>query len=178
MANAVIDIKDAEAFFAELGPMFDAAAISGLKLAALRGQAYIQTVLIPQTPHPPVDRGTYRGAWKVEPLPNGAMLYNNELHTIFIEYGVRPENVKVGSQAMHKALVEWAMRKGLARNEKEAERTAAALARAFRKRGIYNRMGRIGLGILDELILRHLPAFIVEEVEREIRRTMTAGGVA
>lgn len=157
---------------------FRRAVVDGLLLAAQRGQQKIVAEIIPSRSPPPVDRGTYRGGWSVDPLPDeGAIIYNDELHALVIEHGARADNVKIG-RSMIQALTEWVMRKGIAGAGKEAVRAAWAIARSMQKRGIFNRDGKEGLGILEELVTQHLPDLVQEECEDAIRRAAehTLGG--
>lgn len=162
-----IDLKDAERYFGQLSNEFAKAALAGLRSAALRGVAKIQTEIIPNRTPQPVDRGIFRSGWRSEILPDGATIENNEPHAVFIEEGVRAANVKPGLR-MILALAEWAMRKGIASNMKEAMGRAWAIAKTAQRRGIFN--GGIGYNILGELVDAHLPTMIQEEVAREIER--------
>jgi hypothetical protein len=84
----------------------------GMKSAALFGIQTIITKLIPQAkPHPPVDKGLYRAAWRVQDngVDKPVEIVNNAPHALFIEYGVRASNVKIGRK-MISALAEWSKR--------------------------------------------------------------------
>jgi hypothetical protein len=86
----------------------------GMHSGALRTVQIITTKLIPRAlPHPPVDRGIYRAAWRVEASGESGPIeiVNNAPHAVFIEYGVRAANVKIGRK-MIAALTEWAKRHG------------------------------------------------------------------
>jgi hypothetical protein len=171
-----IDIKDVPRAMGKLKDETRKAAIKGLQSAAMRALQKIRTEVITSRQPPPVDRGIYRAAWKVESLAGeGALIYNDELVAILIEYGVRAENVKPGA-AMIQALGEWAMRKGLAADEKEARGVAFAIANAGKRRGFFNRGGTPGFGILDETVAKLLPNLIKEEVEREVQRALEGFG--
>lgn len=157
---------------------FKRAVVDGLLVAAQRGLQKIVVEIIPSRSPPPVDRGLYRGGWSVDPLPEqGAIIYNDELHAAVIEHGARADNVKVG-RSMIQALAEWVTRKGIAGAGKEAVRAAWAIARSMQRRGIFNREGKEGLGILEELVAQHLPDLVQEECEASIRRAAerTLGG--
>lgn len=148
-------------------------AMAGLLSAAARGTAVIQTQLIPMRTPEPTDRGTYKAGWHFRATPEGSEIYNAEAHAILIENGVRGENVKIGA-AMIRALTAWVIRKGLVgkrgrgegakrSQEQEATSMAWAIARAMRKRGIFNRPGP-GLGIMRELNDRYIEGIIEQEV--------------
>lgn len=141
------------------------AAVRGLQSAAARGVQTIVVQIIPSRSPMPVDRATFKAGWRAWPAPDGAVIENFEPHAILIEKGVRGENVKIGRK-MIDALTEWAIRKRIVADEKEAKRFAWALAKKMKQRGIF-RGGR-GFGILQELVERYLPDYIAEEVAREI----------
>jgi hypothetical protein len=146
-----------------------AAARAGLLKAANRGLQVLITEIIPSRSPQPVDRGTYRAGWKVEVIdPDRVAIMNPEPHAVFIEFGVRAENVKIG-RAMLEALSEWAKRKGLAHTNQEAVGVAWAIAKAMQKKGIFNR-NRPGLRILEELVTKRIDNILKEEVAREIQR--------
>jgi len=84
----------------------------GTVSAAFKGLQLITTKLIPKAmPHPPVDKGIYRAGWRVNTsATDGPVeIVNNVPHALFIEYGVRAANVKIGRK-MIQALAEWAKR--------------------------------------------------------------------
>lgn len=166
----VISLGAAAGKFRALGQQWEDAGKRGLYAAALRGVTTIKTQIIPSRVPQPVDRGTFRAGWDAERTPEGADVFNPEVHAVFIEEGVRAGNVKPG-RAMLRALAEWAIRKGMARDPDEAAHIAWAIVGAMRKRGIFNRYGgQGGLGILRELVRAHLPKFVKEEVTRELKR--------
>jgi len=164
-----VDLRDAGRALAQLGIGMNRAAERGLLSAAIRGVQIIQSQIIPSKVPQPVDRGLYRAGWKWGPVPGGGELWNSEPHAPLIEFGVRAGNIKVGRK-MIDALTEWAMRKGIASDRKEARRVAWAIARRMKKRGIFNR-GR-GLGILKELMTKRMPAIIREEIKLEVAREL------
>ena len=122
--------------------------------------------------HPPViDRGQYQASWRVSKTGEGVTVSNIAPHAAFIEFGVRPGNVKIG-RAMIRALTLWVLRKGflsfsasvkaaaiqgtkagyfdlgrkarrgaLAANQ--AESVAWAIAKQFQKTGIFNQGGLV-----------------------------------
>lgn len=162
----VIDLSESEAYFEALGPALVKAARRGLVSAAERAKSIIVSQIIPARSPQPVDRGVYKAGWQTEATAEGADLYNAEPHAAFIEYGVRGGSVKIGG-AMLAALAEWAERKGIA--EKGRGMSAAwGIARSMQRRGIFN--GGQGMGILAEVVDKHLPRIIEAEVAREIER--------
>ena len=168
-----IDLSDAEKHFETLGEKLHDAAVRGLQSAALRGQQEILTRIIPSRSPQPVDRGIYRAGWRVILTPLGAILENAEPVAVFIEYGVRGSNVKLG-RAMIDALAEWVTRKGIA-SSAEALSAAWGIAKNMQRRGIFNYYGGAsnvgGMRILGELLLR-LPQIAQEEVLREIGKAV------
>lgn len=159
-----IPLDQAGAFFQQLPEELRVAGIRGLHSAALRLQNVITTVIIPHRTPQPVDRGVYRAGWRTVLEADGAVVENLEAHAIFIEYGVRAENVKIG-RAMLEALQEWVARKGIA-SVAEAPKVAWAIAKAMQKRGIFG--GGKGLGIVKELVDVWVEPYTREEVLREI----------
>lgn len=171
MSTTVIDLKDAAKYFGHEWPTkFRSAAIRGLLSAAMRGVQVIQTSIIPSRNPSPEDRGTYKAGWHFGPIVNGAELWDDSPAAAFIEDGVRAANVKPG-RAMLTALAEWALRKGLVSDPKEAKSAAFAIARNMQKRGIFNR-GSTGLGILREFVEKYAETYSKEEIEREIAREL------
>jgi len=89
------------------------AAQRGMLSAAHRTHQYILTNLIPKAlPHPPVDRGIYRAAWRVDGSHEDISLVNNSPHASIIEDGARATNIKIGRAALD-ALTSWVQRKGI-----------------------------------------------------------------
>ena len=172
---ATIRLKDAPGYYDRMGKGVLEAARKGLRLAASRGLQKLVTGIIPSRSPQPVDRGVYRAGWRVEQVDEDTVaILNPEAHAVFIEYGVRAENVKVGP-ALIAALKEWSLRKGFASDEKEAIGMAWAIANNMKKRGIFNRRSGNGLRILEELVDKHIHKFLKEEIAREIKRVI--GGV-
>lgn len=183
--STVVSLDQAAAMVDGIKDKFRAAAIAGLRVAAVRALRVVTTQIVPSRKPPPVDRGVYRAGWKVESLPNGAAIYNDTPQAKFIEYGVRASNVKIG-RAMIDALTEWVRRKGIGGgvtktgkprkpNENQARAIAWAIARRAKSRsGLAFFAGPRGDGyqILRELSDQHLPAIIREEVAREMARAV------
>ena len=150
----------------------------GILSAALRTLGEIQNVLIPAEKPQPVDTGAYRAAWRVEETDRGADIVNDLPYAPVVEYGARPENVKIG-RAMIQALAEWAQRKGFSAPEYRPgnagvgrnpyETVAWAIAVNMKKRGVFYREGVSGLRIAEKAVKR-AKEFIQEEIAREINR--------
>jgi hypothetical protein len=187
-----IDLAYAPAHFGAMGEKLRVAAERGLVSAAARGVQVIQTQIIPSRSPQPVDRGIYRAGWRSSPTTGGAQITNNEPSAVLIEEGVRANNIRAG-RVMVKALVEWAKRKGLQRLIATQSRVsfkagkavhtstkvkgvtdeaiAWAIIGAMKRKGIFNRPGP-GLGILRELVDKHLPNIVEEEITREIQKEL------
>ena len=168
-----IDLSQAADFFDP--EKFREAALRGVRKAAVRGLQVAQTKIIPKRVPKPVDRGVYRASWKTQTIANGAEIYTDAPHSAIIEYGVRAENVKLGPSLV-RALSEWVMRKGIEKNIKEARKLAWAIGRSMQRKGIFNRNGQFGLGIMKELREKFIPQIVEEEVEREIKKAIEKGG--
>jgi hypothetical protein len=166
----VVDLEEAPSWIDRLSPRIQKAALDGLYLAGLRGVGVIVSSIIPSRSPQPVDRGIYRAGWgaaSVRRVGNKSVeLTNSEPHAVFIEEGVRAQNVKIGRK-MIQALSEWALRKGIAENQKEAVSIAWGIARNMKRRGIFNRNGKDGLGILKELITSGRMKRIIDEELKE-----------
>lgn len=172
-----IPLEDAADWFGDLPSRIARAAQDGLVQAGLRGVQIIITRIIPSRSPKPMDRGVYRAGWRIDKrgFSNQARVFieNIEPHAAFIEYGVRPENVKVGA-AMIRALTEWCLRKGLANSEAEATGIAWAIARSMQKRGIFKGTSG-GLGVLAEFMKDYAKTVIAEEVSRSINSELSRG---
>jgi len=175
MSYTFIDLKFAQYYLERIGDELDPACVRGMQSAAMRALQVIVTRIIPARTPQPVDRGVYRAGWRAVPEPTGAVLENLEAHAPLIEYGVRAENVKIG-RAMIEALAAWVPRKGLASEPKQAVKIAWAIAKAMKKRGIFNYPGRQGLGIVDELLRDWLPSILRDEIGYEIVRAINGQG--
>lgn len=173
-------IEDAGKLTEHVRKEVNAAAKRGALSAALRMVGVIQNELIPAEDPQPVDQGAYRAGWHAEQTPEGAVLYNDAPHAPIIEHGARAENIKIG-RAMIEALAEWVVRKGLVTGartniqdsalEDDAQRYAWMIAMSMKKRGIFNREGNKGLGILRKAIDR-LPKLMAEEIAAEIKEAL------
>jgi hypothetical protein len=161
----VVPLSKAAAQFDTLHGEMLQAAYQGLILAGARSLQIITTEIIPKRIPQPVDRGVYRAGWKLRIGPDYVEIYNDEPVASIIEEGARAGNIKPG-RAMLEALARWALRKGLAGSEREAMSTAWAIARTMQRKGIFNRDGQQGLGILRELVTWRLDNVIETEVLR------------
>ena len=177
LAMPINELDKAEAWVVHVEHECRDAAVKGLRSAAHRGVQKIVAEIIPSKKPQPVDRGIYQAGWHAMDQEGGADIENLQPHAVFIEEGVRAANVKIG-RAMIQALAEWAQRKGLlgrrarsasgkARQDKEAQSAAWAIAKSMQRRGIF---GQHGLGILRELVEKHLEEIVREEVEQEIKK--------
>lgn len=167
-----VPLGEASNYFGRLLPRrIAAAAQRGVAVAAARGVQRIVTQIIPARSPQPVDRGVYRAGWRFEIRGDRVFITNPEVHAAFIEYGVRPENVKIGA-AMIQALKEWTIRKGIAGDDDEATGIAWAIAQKAKERGFFNRNGQQGLQVLTELMEDHMPRMLEEEINREIQKEM------
>lgn len=145
---------------------------------AVRLVQVINTETIPQTlPYPPVDRGIYRAGWRVEAKPNTVFLVNTVLHSVFIEDGVKAENVKPGRK-MITALAGWVKRKGLLEgtNKKgpdaEAQGIAWGIAKKMQKVGIFGGSGSpTGYHVAGRAIAK-FGTFFNEEFARELKKNL------
>jgi hypothetical protein len=128
------------------GTLTRKAAERGLLSAAARTVNYIQTVAIPAAqPRPPVDRGRYKGGWRIVKLTGnggliGALVTNAVPYAGAIEDGVPAANVKPG-KAMIDALSEWIRRKRIGQSVQRVvkTRTTKVSGAAVKKAG-YKRL--------------------------------------
>lgn len=167
MTDWVVPLSKAAARFEELGADMRDAAYKGLVMAGARGLAVLLSEIIPKRIPQPVDRGVYRAGWKLRVGPEYVEIYNDEPVAPIIEDGARASNIKVG-RALIQALASWSLRKGLASSPKEALSIAWAIATKMKERGIFNRNGQQGLGILRELVTWRLDNIIETEVLRAL----------
>ncbi len=167
MTDWVVPLSKAAAQFEGLKAEMKAAAFRGLVSAGARGLQVIITEIIPKRVPQPVDRGTYKAGWKLRVGPDYVEIYNDEVVASIIEDGARAANIKVGKMLLT-ALSSWAMRKGLASDPKEALSIAWGIARNMQRKGIFNRDGKQGLGILRELVTWRLDHIIETEVLRAL----------
>lgn len=133
------------------------------------GAREVQISIIPKiTPHPPVNRGTYKAGWMWEALQDGARLFNRVYpQAPLIEFGVRAENVKPG-KAMRTAIAEWLVMKGIGPSgaDDTIESIAWAICKSMKRRGIFNHAGAQGYHIIDKAIPVMLKEFNLAFVRR------------
>lgn len=168
------DISEAGEWIGLIGQQFPTAAKKGLFAAALRISQHLMA-----DGRIPVDRGRARAGWRAEATENGADVFNLETSMLFINDGVRAENVRPG-RAMIDALAEWAKRKGLGVETVVTKRgtmkkvkpagsayraMAWAIAGAMKKRGIFMPPTKI----LENTMRDLAPGFVREEVARAIK---------
>lgn len=169
----VIKLKDAAQHFKLQGEQMVKAAQRGLLKAGERGVQKIVVEIIPSRSPQPVDRGVYKAGWKTERIDaNTVAIFNPESHAVFIEFGVRAENVKIG-MALIRSLSEWVLRKGMAEDDKKAASIAWAIAMKMQRVGIFNKRQGGGLRVLEELNNEHIDAICKEEIEHELRRVVS-----
>lgn len=167
MTEFSVPLSKAASAFQDLADDMKAAAFKGLVNAGARCLQVIITEIIPKRVPQPVDRGTYRAGWKLKLGTNYVEIFNDEPVAPIIEEGARASNIKPG-RAMIRALASWALRKGLANDEASALKAAWAIAKTMQRKGIFNRSGQQGLGILRELVTWRADAIIEQEVLRAI----------
>ncbi len=167
MSQWVVPLSKAAAQFDGLKAELLGAAYQGLVAAGAYGLRVLVVEIIPKRAPQPVDRGVYRAGWKLRIGPDYVEIYNDEPIASLIEEGVRASNIKPG-RAMLEALAKWAMRKGFAHDAKSAQSMAWGILRTMQKRGIFNRNGQQGLGVLRELVTWRLDNIIETEVLRAI----------
>lgn len=120
MPTQVIPLSRAGAWMRNIGKVMPETAKRGLYSAGLRLVGYLKT-----QDTLPRDRGVYRAGWKCDREDYGAVVYNDAYHALFIEGGVRAQNVKVGRKLID-ALAEWAKRKGIGTRQVGTKRTSKA----------------------------------------------------
>lgn len=156
-------------YMATLGSRFHAAAVKGMRRAALRTQQHVQKRTGQVPPANPqqvgtggaVNTGMYKRAWKYSPTPDGAVVFNAMPYAGVIEYGRR------GNSAMPplKAIEDWARRR-LGLSQKEAKRAAFPIAKAIAKRGLQGRYVLTGAEL-------DIQRFVQEEVQAELNAALT-----
>lgn len=106
------------------------AVVRGLQSAAMKLQGLVVTEIDRAEPHPAVDRGELRNSTKYERTEFGAILSMTAPHAGIMEYGARPFFPPT------EPLARWALRKGLADDEEEAQEVAYAIALHISQMGI------------------------------------------
>lgn len=184
-----IEISQHEEFVKYLKMGLDKSVHNALLSTATHLVQHINVDVIPNTkPFQPVDRGTYRAGWRVVPGMKVIRIINSVPQSVFIEDGVRGENVKPG-RAMLGALAAWVKRKGLdvsgakaktLASKKESLSTSAnpymqaawAIAMSMKKKGIFAGSATpSGYKILKRALLK-FDSYFAEEMEREMKRNL------
>ncbi len=156
-------------------------------LTATRVVARINTEIIPNIhPHQPVDRGTARAGYRVESVGGKVFIVNHVLHSLFMEEGVRAENVKPG-RAMIGALAAWAKRKGLDVSKYQTQamgskreslsvsaepytKLAWGIAKSMKKKGIFGAQNMpSGLQIVHRA-MSDVKTWLSDEMKRELAK--------
>ena len=181
-----IDIKESAKVKSIFRELFAGSLNEALLSAAYKVQQLITTELIPAATPSPVDRGFYNAAWRVrsgvEDGQTFAEVLNDVKHALFIEYGVKSDRVRPG-KAMHDALTEWVIRKGLAAGRQvmsdgstrrknkttenfEAASMAYAIMMTLKKNGIFDR----GEGLkIAQKARERVPAIVMEELRAAVK---------
>ena len=181
-----IDIRETAKVKSIFKELFAGALNSALLSAGYKVQQLIVSELIPQTTPTPVDRGFYRAAWRVRSgIEDGqtfAEIVNDVKHALFIEYGVKSDRVRPG-KAMHEALTEWVIRKGLSAGRQvmsdgstrrknkttqnfEASSMAYAIMMKLKENGIFDHGA--GLKIAQRAKAR-VPSIVMEELRAAVK---------
>lgn len=168
-----MDIKEAGAWVSGLSKVMPDNAKKGLLAAAARLAAQLAS-----DPSIPTDRGAARAGWRAEPTEDGADVFNLVNEMLFIDQGVRAENVKPG-RLMIQALAEWAKRKGLNPDGADApsltgkkkpgvdayQGIAWAIAMSMKAKGIFMPKR----DVLANAVKTYGPGYVREEVTRAIK---------
>ena len=156
---------------AAISKRMKAATRRGIIATAHRVVGVIVNELIPHENLIPVFKGAYRAGWRVEITEKGADVVNTLPYAAVVEYGARPENIKIG-RVMIDALTEYARIKLGAENPVSAAWAIAMSMKGTAAKlgtGIFNRDGRQGLRIGERAALR-VKDFLTEEIQREFDR--------
>jgi len=184
MATYNFDIGQVPQIMAAIDDGMKGKVLDGLLSAAYRLQGYIQGEYIPSLPRPPVGiRGAYKAGWKVKPLSDGALLFNDVPYAPMIEQGVRPGATHIG-RAMIDAIERWVRfralgghsetrttRAGVTKRtwkkatDSERRSIAWAIAKSIVKRGLWQPRGIRALEAADKLAAQ----FVREEILKALR---------
>lgn len=168
MPSRTIDLKDVEAWMDTVIVRHREAALRGLVSAAARAVQEIKTLIIPNlAPEPSGVMGVYKAGWNFEPTDEGADIFNDVPHAIFVEQGVKASDVRI-SRAMIDNLEAWVVAKGIAEGN-SPRRVAFAIALSQKARGIF--VGGEGHRVLEKIGMR-LPKIIQTEVASEIKKEL------
>ena len=182
-----IDIKDHVEFSRFLKQGIEKSLHNALMSTATRMVSAINTEIIPRIrPYPPVDRGLFRGGFRVKSLTKAKVLILNAVpHAPFVEYGVRAENIKPG-RAMITALTAWVRRKGIGAKSSSIIRKgtpnqrlnkpdiatatgiAWAIATKMKKKGIFNGAAQDGGMQVLKKAVEKFDVYFREEIAYEL----------
>lgn len=147
--------EDFAADFGKLPKRLAGRIVRGMRSAANRGKGIVVEEIDAASPHPAVDRGDLRSSVMVDRLPDGAKLFVDAPHAVYLEMGTRPHTPPLD------AILAWVKRKGLAKDEPEAMRIARAVQRKIAEKGIEPRF------FFRKAMLRLKP-IVAEEIKREL----------
>lgn len=131
------------------------AVIRGLRSAAQRGVGIVVQEIDSAQPYPAVDRGELRQSVAATDIDRGARIHVDAPHAIYIELGTRPHWPPIAP------LAEWALRKGIADDQDEAEEIAFAIAKQISVEGTIPRF-------FMKKAMQKLELIIPGEVQREL----------
>jgi hypothetical protein len=156
-----IKIDRLSAAFGRMFESYRAAQKRGLLNAAIKGQSWIVTKILPSIePYPPFDMGAFRAGWNFKATEDGAIIFNPVPHAPFINFGVPKPRVS------GRHLVEWVIRKNIA-DSKNAPRVAWLIARKINARGLFtDPQFRITQRVVDEFLVKEVAAQIVAELQK------------
>jgi hypothetical protein len=118
------------ALIMKMEPEVTAAVVRGLRSAALRAKGEVVLEIGRSQPYPAVDTGGLRESVNVGLLPDGGIVTVDAPHAAHIEHGTRPFWPPMGP------LLTWAIRKGLADDEDEAEDVVRRIQAKIAREGI------------------------------------------
>lgn len=158
MVTTRVDLTLAD-FAQELGSMsedMEKAVIKGLRSASAQGVSVVVEKINKTRPYPPIDTGELARSVESTTLPRGGRISVDAPHAAIIETGTRPFWPPL------QPLMDWAMRKGIAEDEDEAEDIARAIQKKFAFVGMEPR----------RYFRRSMPKIrklVVKEVESELK---------
>lgn len=149
--------------FGKLFKSFGVAQRKGLISAAMKGQSWIVSNLLPTLSPPPFDMGAFRAGWNIKPTETGAIIFNPVPHAVFINFGVPAENVRVTGPM----LVEWVRRKGFVDGDENPLQVAWRVAMAVRRKGLFmDPQYRITERAVNEFLIEEVPRQIAAELQK------------
>lgn len=113
-----------------LDKKIEKAMVRGLRSTGLRLQGIVVEEIDRAEPFPAVDRGELRNSIDYTSTESGCIVAATAPHAGVIEYGTRPFWPPIAP------LAAWALRKGFAEDEEEAEEIAWGIARKFATHGM------------------------------------------